>query len=150
MPNRPIHVATSTTAGAGYAFYKAHNQNDLAKILEAAGGALGGYIGGILPDLLDPPLHPGHRAFAHGFLPVAAGASVWSQGLDGWQTRLRQLANEQSYRRSQSTDPLAAAWYAIAEWAIRLLSGLLAGFGAGYITHVALDFGTPRCLPLIS
>jgi hypothetical protein len=150
MPSRPIHVVTSTPAGAGYAFYKAHNQNDLNNILEAAGGAFGGYFGGILPDLLDPPLHPGHRALAHGFLPVAAGAAVWNQGLDGWQAGLRQLANEQGYRRSQSTDPIAAAWYAFAEWALRLLSGFLAGFGAGYITHVALDFRTPCCLPLIS
>ncbi len=150
MPNRPIHVATSTPAGAGYALYKANDQNDLARLLEAAGGALGGYCGGILPDHLDPPFHPGHRSLGHGFVPVAAAANFWNQGLDGWQNQLRLLADEHGYRRSLSTDPVATAWHAFAEWALRFLSGFLAGLGAGYVTHVALDFGTPRCLPLIS
>jgi hypothetical protein len=40
--------------------------------------------------------------------------------------------------------------HAFAEWVLRLLSGFVAGFGAGYVTHVVLDFGTPRCLPLIN
>jgi membrane-bound metal-dependent hydrolase YbcI (DUF457 family) len=29
-------------------------------------------------------------------------------------------------------------------------AGLRAGLGAGYLTHIALDFTTPRCLPLLS
>jgi hypothetical protein len=149
MPNCPFHIATSTPAGAGYAFYKANNQSDLAKLLETAGGALGGYLGGILPDRIDPPFHPGHRSLGHGFVPVAAATTFWNQGLDGWQNQLRRLADEHGYRRLLSTDPAGTAWHAFAEWALRLLSGFLAGLGAGYVTHVALDFGTPRCLPLI-
>jgi membrane-bound metal-dependent hydrolase YbcI (DUF457 family) len=35
------------------------------------------------------------------------------------------------------------------ETACRLLAGFLAGFFAGYLSHVALDFATPRCLPLV-
>lgn len=150
MPNRPIHIATSVPAGAGYALYKTNIQNDLARLIELAGGAIGGYCGGILPDQIDPPFRPGRRSFGHGVCSVVAGATVWNQGLDGWQNRLRQLADEHSSRRSQSTDPIATAWHTFAEWSLRLLSGFLAGFGAGYISHVALDFGTPRCLPLIS
>jgi hypothetical protein len=150
MPNRPIHIATSAPVGAAYAFHKANNQDGLAKITESIGGAVGGFWGGVLPDVIDPPYHPGHRSIGHGFLPVIAGATVWNQQLDGWQTQCRQLADEHAFRRSRSTDPLIAAWHALAEWALRLLSGFVAGFGAGYLTHVALDFGTPRCLPLIS
>jgi hypothetical protein len=26
----------------------------------------------------------------------------------------------------------------------------VAGFGAGYISHIILDFGTPRCVPLVA
>jgi hypothetical protein len=150
MPNRAFHVATSTPAGAGYSFCKANKQNDLTRTMETFGGALGGYLGGILPDRLDPPFHPGHRSLGHGFVPVAAAASFWNQGLDGWQNQLRRLADEHNLGRSLSTDPLAVAWHALAEWALRLLTGFLAGLGAGYVTHVVLDFGTPRCLPLIS
>lgn len=72
------------------------------------------------------------------------------EAIGGWQQALRNWAEEFSRLRSRETDPLVAAWYAIAETALRLLSGLLAGFGAGYVMHVALDFTTPRCLPLIS
>jgi hypothetical protein len=118
--------------------------------METLGGALGGYCGGILPDCIDPPFHPGHRALGHGFVPVAAAANFWYQGLDGWQNQLRLLADEQGYRRSLSFDPAATAWHAFAEWVLRLLSGFVAGLGAGYVTHIVLDFGTPRCLPLIS
>ena len=150
MPNRPFHVATSAPAGAGYAFYKANNQNGLARTMEAFGGALGGYCGGILPDCIDPPFHPGHRSLGHGLVPVAAAANFWYQGLDGWQNQLRLLADEEGYRRFLSIDPATTAWHAFAEWVLRLLSGFVAGFGAGYVTHVVLDFGTPRCLPLIS
>lgn len=150
MPNRPFHVATSTPAGAGYVFYKANQQNGLARAVEALGGAFGGYCGGILPDCIDPPFHPGHRSLGHGFVPVAAAGAIWNQCLDGWQSQLRRLADEHNYRRSLSTDPAATAWHALAEWVLRMLAGFLAGLGAGYVTHVALDFGTPRCLPLVS
>jgi hypothetical protein len=150
MPNRPIHVATSTPAGTCYAFCKANNQNSLARVLESAGGAVGGYVGGILPDYIDPPFHPDHRSFGHGLCPVVAGTVGWYQALDGWQNHLRLLADEHAYHRSGSTDFLSTAWHACAEWVLRLLSGFLAGIGVGYVTHVALDFGTPRCLPLMS
>jgi hypothetical protein len=150
MPSHPFHAATSTPAGAGYAFYKANQQNGLARTIEVLGGALGGYCGGILPDCIDPPFHPGHRSLAHGIVPVATAGAIWNQGLDGWQNQLRRLADEHNYRRSLAADPAAVAWHALAEWALRMLAGFLAGLGAGYVTHVMLDFGTPRCLPLIS
>lgn len=105
MPNRPFHIATSTPAGAGYAFYKANQQNGLARAVEALGGALGGYCGGILPDCIDPPFHSGHRSLGHGLVPVAAAGTIWNQVLDGWQNQLRRIADEHNYRRSLSADP---------------------------------------------
>ena len=148
MPNRPVHALSSTPAGAAYSFYKSNNQSGLAKLLESAGGALGGYIGGILPDGIDPPLHPGHRSLAHGLAPVTTGATFWYRSLDDWKNHLRQVA-DQAYGRAMSTDFASTTWHAFAEWVLRLLSGFPAGFGAGYITHVALDFAMPRCLPLV-
>lgn len=149
MPNRPIHVAVSTPVGAGYAAYKAKDINGLPGSLEVIGGGLGGFVGGLAPDWIDPPCHPGHRAVGHGALPVAGVAIYWQQNLDAWQQNLRRIADDHMQRQSIATDPLAVVWHTIAEWALRLLSGVLAGFGAGYLSHVVLDFGTPRCLPLI-
>lgn len=149
MPNGPIHALTSTPAEALYSFHKSNNQSGLAKVLESTGGAIGGYIGGILPDWIDPPVHPGHRSLAHGLAPVATGAAFWYRNLDDWQNHLRQTTDQHAYCRAMSTDFASTAWHAFAEWVLRLLSGFLAGIGAGYITHVALDFATPRCLPLV-
>ena len=149
MPNRRVHVATSTPAGAVYAFHKTKYQNELTRLQELVGGALGGYLGGILPDQIDPPAHPGHRSVGHGFCPVAVVAASWNHNLESWQSRLRQLANEHDYHGFQSADPILKGWHAIMALALRLLSGFLAGIGAGYITHVALDSLTASCLPLV-
>ena len=148
MPNRPLYIATSTPVGAGYALYKVHNKNSLARIFETAGGALGGYLGGILPDPIDPPLHPGHCSLGHGFCPVVAGTVVWNQGIHDWQDHLRQLADQHAYWRARSTGFATSAWHVCAEWVLRLLSGFLTGIGARYLTHVVLDAATPR-LPLV-
>lgn len=150
MPNRPLHLATSGPAGAAFAYYKASNDREIQLAMETIGGALGGLLGGILPDILDPPLHPGHRAFAHGLLPVGVGTAAWAHALDSWQKNLRDQANEYTRLQFQAAEPLLKAWYAASAMALRVLSGMLAGFVAGYLTHIALDFTTPRCLPLIS
>lgn len=92
MPNRRVHVATSTPGGAGYAFYKASDQNGLTKLPEV--------LGGLLPDQIEPPFHSGHRSIGHGFFPVGAAAISWNHYLDSWQSRLRQLAEEHSNHRS--------------------------------------------------
>lgn len=89
------------------------------------------------------------RIGEHGTQPVTGAAVYWHLNLDQWQQSLRQMADNQRQNRLATTETLAVAWHTIAEWALRLLSGILAGFGAGYISHVALDFGTPRCLPLM-
>lgn len=149
MPNGPIHALTSTAAGVACSLYKSNNQSGLARFFESSGGAIGGYIGGILPDWVDPPLHPGHRSLGHGLAPVATGVAFWHRSLDDWQNHLRQIADQHAYCRATSTDFASSAWHAFAEWVLRLLSGFLARVGAGYITHVALDFATPRCLPLV-
>jgi len=149
MPNGPVHALTSTPAGAAYSFYKSINESGLARFFESTGGAIGGYIGGVLPDWIDPPLHPGHRSLAHGLAPVVTGVGSWYRSLDDWQKHQRQIADQHAYCRAMSMDFDSTAWHAVAEWVLRVLSGFLAGIGAGYITHVALDFGTPRCLPLV-
>jgi hypothetical protein len=150
MPSRSTHVGVAVPLGAGFALHKTRNKNGLEIILEGVGGALGGMAGGVLPDILEPPDSSWHRSTAHAALPVAMAAAFWSENLDTWQTNLRLLADQHRGARSQTTDVLAACWHAFVEWMLRLLAGSLAGFGAGYLSHVALDLRTPRCVPLVS
>lgn len=72
MPGRQTHVAVGILAGGGFAAYRAREQEQLSTFLEAVGGAIGGYIGGRLPDIIEPALWPGHRQFVHS---VAAGGA---------------------------------------------------------------------------
>jgi len=151
MPNKPVHLVTSASVGTICAYMNAPTSGAATdRFLEVAGGVLGGALGGLLPDIFDPPCHPHHRSLAHGVLPVIAGAGVWVQGSAGWQTHLRKQAEAYSRLRVSTVDPFLAVWCGFVEMALRVLCGAVAGFGAGYLTHVALDFTTPRCLPLIN
>jgi hypothetical protein len=149
MPNRTVHVAVSTPAGICFSIYKSQFQNDLSRFVEACGGLVGGLIGGLLPDLIDPPTWPGHRSIGHGLVPVAMGAVVWQHRLDSVQAALRRAADGHHWQAAQCQDPILAVWHSLMETACRLLAGFLAGFFAGYVSHAALDFATPRCLPLV-
>ena len=149
MPNRSVHIAVSTPAGIFYAAHKSRFQNDLSRFVEGCGGLLGGLIGGLLPDLIDPPTWPGHRAVGHGLCPVVMGAVVWQHRLDSVQADLRRAADGHRWQAAQCQDPMLAVWHSLMKTASRLLAGFLAGFCAGYLSHVALDFATPRCLPLV-
>ncbi|HTU45346.1 MAG TPA: hypothetical protein VMF91_09800 [Bryobacteraceae bacterium] len=149
MPNRSVHIAVSTPAGVFYAAHKSQFQSDLSRFVEGCGGLIGGLIGGLLPDLIDPPTWPGHRSLGHGFCPVAMGSVVWQHRLDSMQEDLRQKADGHRWQATQCQDPILVAWHSLMETACRLLAGFLAGFFAGYLSHVALDFATPRCLPFV-
>jgi len=88
-------------------------------------------------------LHPGHRSFAHGFCPVAAGTVVWNQGIDDWQNHFRQLAAPTRLLARQIDRLRRSTWHACAEWVLRLLSGFL----AASVPDTSLTlFSTPRRL----
>lgn len=150
MPNRPVHLVSSGVAGAVFANYRARQVNAIQPFSEFLGGAAGGLMGGILPDVFDPPTHPGHRSLAHALIPVGAGSTAWIRALDGWQARLRGRADEYSRLQVRESDPVLKTWYGAVATALRMLCGMLAGLVAGYLTHIVLDFATPRGLPLIS
>jgi membrane-bound metal-dependent hydrolase YbcI (DUF457 family) len=145
------HRATGTIAGAGYALAKANQQvSEHLLPLEVLGGALAGNVGARLPDVFDPPLHPGHRSLAHGLVPVAAAGRAAVNALDGWQARLRAEANRRAVLRQSATTPLERFWQALVEILCRLGAGMLAGLLAGYGSHVALDAFTPASPPLLA
>lgn len=79
--NRPAHMAVGTLAGSvGYilACKWLEERPTIGGLLLCAGG---GAVVACLPDVLEPPRHPNHRAFAHSLMlngAIAVGArKLW-------------------------------------------------------------------------
>ncbi len=149
MPNRRTHLAVGATVGVAWSALNALDQSAFDVILEGLGGWYGGRAGAVLPDILDPPVHPGHRALAHGILPVGRAGIFWAKNLEPCQDYLRRLANHHRAQRMIAQNPLEVLGHLLAECIFRLLAGFAAGLGAGYISHIILDLGTPGRIPLV-
>lgn len=150
MSDGRTHRAIGTLAGGGFALAKAQQQRPEHLLLEVLGGLVVGNLGARLPDVFDPPTHPGHRSLAHGIAPVAAVGRAAVRGLDGAQVRLRAEADRRAALPASATTPLQSLWQAVLEILCRLGAGALAGLLGGYGSHVALDAFTPAGLPLLA
>lgn len=154
MSNRNTHVAVGALAGATHAFARVgtlcRENKSLDQLVEVLGGVAGGYIGARLPDLFDPPTHPGHRGLAHGVIPVAGATALWRANIDGWQEALRAKSLKHEHAAEQAGDPLERLLHAMAALLYRLTAGAVAGVGAGYLSHVLLDAFTPAGLPAVA
>ena len=147
MPNRQTHIDAGAIAGTLTALVLAGRPSGAILMAELAGGMLGGALGGAMPDVLEPATSPDHRKLAHSL--VTAGALTLAKVTD-WQAECRRQAAAQrqsSVRflpgsRERSDAELAAIWWSF-------LAGLIAGFVAGYASHLALVAATPRSLPFI-
>ena len=151
MPKRKVHLATSGALGGLYALYKCGDQPDSTRFCELVGGIAGGCLGGRAPDVLDPPnLGPRHRGRAHS---LAAGITVLNLNetqLRKWQDTCRGWAEDFAQKRGAcSPDSQMRFVYTVADIGCRMLAGLIAGFLAGYVTHLALDAFTPSSLNVI-
>jgi membrane-bound metal-dependent hydrolase YbcI (DUF457 family) len=148
MANGKTHRAVGAIAGGAYAYHRARYQPPAHALIETLGGVLAGVAGARLPDIFDPPLHPGHRSIAHGLVPVAAAGRAGVMALDRWQACLRADADRRAALRQAAVTPLDRLWHAIVELLCRLGAGALAGLLAGYGSHVALDAFTLASIPL--
>jgi inner membrane protein len=121
MPNFKEHLAVSlATTGVTYlAMCQYYQRKPTAEDALLCVG--GGTIAGIVPDVLEPALHPHHRAACHS---IAAAGLLAHAG-----TTLCPVTNE--------------GW---TEFAKIFFACLV----VGYLTHLVLDGCTPRGLPLIT
>jgi len=149
MPNREVHARTGAVAGVAYAGYHAWKQPRPVVVAEAAGGLIGGIVGGLLPDWIDTPDSPHHRAEAHSMGITGTVGYLLKQQLPAWQAALREKAHHYGELQSASPTPLHQLGYGILELLFRLLSGFFAGVLAGYASHLALDSLTPSALPIL-
>lgn len=165
MANRRTHRRVGRISGAVYAAHRAKGQTVGQCITESIGGAVGGDVGSLLADWLEPGISSWHRGTAHS---CAAGMGILSLGevLAGAETYCRQQAERKvaELRTLQMTpDPaqpnvfipvpnssLTQLWLTICELVWRTLAGFANGLAAGYLSHLVLDAGTPRSIPLLT
>ncbi len=73
MPDGKTHKLVGAGTGAVYAGFRAKEQSNQNWCIEVAGGAVGGYVGGQLPDVLEPAISSWHRDVGRGpVVPLAA------------------------------------------------------------------------------
>jgi len=149
MPNRDVHLRVGAVSGTAYAAYHAWEQPGPSMLAEAAGGLVGGIGGGLLPDWIDTPCSPRHRAEAHSMSITGTLGYHMNKQLPLWQANLRAEAQRCVQLSAASTSVLPQIGYSALEFIFRFLSGLLAGLLAGYASHLALDSLTPSSLPVL-
>ncbi len=149
--NGKTHKTVGVVAGAAVAVARSGGQKTWKRAVEVVGGGLGGYVGASLPDILEPAVSPHHRNVGHS---VSAGAIVLagaSKLAGDWERSCRSKADELFARSDdESFSDLERLLCGIGGILLLLLAGLLSGFAAGYISHLALDATTPKSLPLLS
>ena len=150
MANRKVHQQVGAASGAVFALSRSGAQEPKGVLLETIGGALGGLLFGIAPDVIDPPTHPGHRSLGHGVAPIGAVAVYYFENLGSWQEQLRCLAWNCADAARQAGSESERFQYVLLEKLCRLATGFVAGAGAGYVSHLVLDAATPKRLPLIA
>lgn len=167
MPGKKTHSYVGMTAGIGYAAFQAKEQVSANLLVEAAGGAAGGWCGGLLPDVFEPGTSSWHRSLAHSGAAGTAIVAVRGK-LTEWQTLCRQKAEycriqaEQNGMLTMVPDPSRPNLFVPApvngwaqfRWKLeelfwRFAAGFANGLAAGYISHLALDAATPRSIPLL-
>ncbi len=158
MPDSQTHKYIGVGAGAAFAYYRARHLSTRNRLAEVAGGAVGGYIGGLLPDVFEPAISSWHRDVAHS---CAAGGAIigYKNGLSAWEAACRENAEKSmaipmvpqgaGFVPDQA-DPLAQLLSGIVELFWRFLAGFLNGLAAGYVSHLAIDAATPRSIPLLT
>jgi inner membrane protein len=144
MPNRKQHAQAGALLGGGFALARASVANPNFVGAEAIGGLLGGWVGGILPDLLEPAIHSHHRDIAHS---VTAGGLLGLARITAWETSCRENANRCVAQTPDGSakDPQAE----LKAFLWHVAAGLAIGLVVGYASHLALDAVTPRGIPLI-
>lgn len=151
MANGEAHEKVGMAAGGIAAFLFSDGAEPLPKRLaEAAGGIVGGWTGGKLPDILEPAIHSWHRSVAHSATAGVGVIAMAARWLDASQTACRARADHFAARQLDPTvSDLERLLYAAAELFWRAAAGFIVGAAAGYLSHLALDAATPRGLPMI-
>lgn len=154
MPNAPTHAIAAVVSGGALAIYRARDQIPSHRALEGLGGALGGLVGGRAPDssFVDPAsLGPNHRRFGHSWTVLVGGVYLADAVITAWERFCRDQADAAAHRLATDSALSSIGRVALifAECMWRLAAGAMAGFIAGYTSHLVLDAFTARSLPVL-
>jgi len=150
MPNRKVHAAVGVMSSVGVAAVTLNGQelSPWQAGLELIADGVAGHITSALPDRIDRPMSPSHRAAAHSMTAgVAVGVYALSH-VPSFQTICRTKAREFERMRMTSQDLVQTAILFLAEAGLYVASGIAVGAPVGYASHLALDMTTPSGLPL--
>jgi hypothetical protein len=158
MPDCKTHRLVGAGSGAVFAGYRAKQQDDFQWWIEVLGGAVGGYLGGQLPDVLEPAISSWHRGSAHS---CAAGSGIVAlkNALETFGSTCRENAEkctaipmtlEVDVFVPDPFDPFTKFLATFFELLWRFAAGFANGLAAGYVSHLVLDATTPRSIPLLT
>ncbi len=149
MANGQTHQRVGAWVGGGAALLYAATDSRANALVETLAGALGGWHGAMLPDILEPATSPNHRKVAHSVL-TALGLTLGSANHHHRLAELRELAADLADRayRVRPTNAITAFVLEVAALLVQAAVGYIVGLAAGYASHLVLDAGTPKGLPL--
>lgn len=150
MADGKTHLIAGIATGTAAAVYTAREQQGVDFMAELIGGAVGGAIGGKLPDILEPAIHSWHRSTAHSVATAMTIGITAARSISAWQDFCHANAARQDDLCESATDVVGRAWHSFLAFLWRLLSGIVVGLSVGYLSHLALDAGTPRSIPLLA
>jgi hypothetical protein len=151
MAGRREHDVAGAIAGFVSALVTAPKSANAAELaMELLGGVLGGRVGSRIPDVLEPAIHSHHRDVCHGLTFAMTALPTGARLASTAQDRLRARADQFRARREASEDGFERLVMAVAEIVCRVAAGFVGAIVPGYASHLALDAGTPRGIPLMS
>jgi membrane-bound metal-dependent hydrolase YbcI (DUF457 family) len=147
------HSIAGIASGGLITLYRARDLPPPDRAFEVMGGMIGGLIGGKAPDSqhVDPSsLGPNHRRFGHSWAILGAHIYVADAIISAWEKFCREKADEAAWRlaNTPAISGVERFLLVLQEVAWRVAAGLLAGFIAGYVSHLALDAFTVKSLPV--
>ena len=146
MPGRAVHIEAGAVLGGLAASVRAPRIGTPEAIAEILGGTFLGMLGGVMPDILEPATHPSHRKMAHS---LATAGALLSIPLVDMQAHCRSFASAARSRAASYQVECPERDRALFEalcW--HVIAGAVAGFLAGYLSHLALDATTSYGLPV--
>jgi hypothetical protein len=149
MPKRKTHIIVGGGSGAITAALAAREQQPLDLIAETLGGVLGGIVGSLAPDVIEPAVHPQHRSFAHSYVAAGSGTATAIGMIPSFQKYCRYEATWHDRQCLETDEFWPGLWHFLVALFWRLLSGFVVGLTAGYMSHLVLDAGSSRGLPLL-
>jgi hypothetical protein len=154
MPDNATHQRAADLAGLGIGLYSASELEGWPALCRILGCVVDAKLAAALPDLLEPAISSWHRGSLHSYGALASGVTVagrppaWARD---WIAAREQAADRaRRERESLQTDHPDRAGLWLAEMAEHFAIGVLVGAPpGGYVSHLLLDAGSPRGLPLL-